>query len=158
MIIIGSGNHLFQFVHVDDLCEVSIQSCLQEKSGLFNVGAEKFGTLREDLTALIHYAGKTSRVRSVPPGLAIGALATLDKLNLSPLGPWHYLTYHKPFYFDISPVKKALGWQPKYSNQEILSTAYDWFTSHKRVVSSDATSFHKAPVKQGILRLLKGII
>ncbi len=155
IIIIGSGNHLFQFVHIDDLTEVSIQSCLQEKTGLFNVGAEEFGTLRGDLTELIAHAGKASRVKSVPPWLAIGALTALDKLGLSPLGPWHYLTYHKPFHFDIAPTKAALGWKPRYSNREILSTAYDWFVDSRPRERSGATSFHKAPVKQGVLRLLK---
>lgn len=156
IIIIGSGNHLFQFVHADDLAEVSIQSCLQEKGGLFNVGAAKFGTLREDLGALIRHAGKSGRIKSIPPWLAIGALATLDKLHLSPLGPWHYLTYHKPFYFDIEPVRAALGWEPKYSNQEILTKAYDWFVARRAsAAASGRKSFHKAPVKQGILRLIK---
>jgi nucleoside-diphosphate-sugar epimerase len=50
--VIGSGNNLFQFIHVDDLCEVSIRSALQKVPGLFNVGTDRFGTLREDLGAL----------------------------------------------------------------------------------------------------------
>ena len=36
--LIGKGTYPFQFVHVDDLCEVSIQACLQQKPGLYNVG------------------------------------------------------------------------------------------------------------------------
>src|SRR5215831_15841616 len=39
--VIGPGTYPFQFVHADDLCEVSIQSALQEKPGLFNVGAKQ---------------------------------------------------------------------------------------------------------------------
>jgi nucleoside-diphosphate-sugar epimerase len=156
--IIGSGDHLFQFVDVDDLCEVSIQSCLQEKSGLFNVGAAEFGTLRQDLGALIAHAGTKSRVRSLPVGLAIGVLATLDKLRLSPLGPWHYLTYHKPFYFDIQPTMDALGWRPRYGNVESLTRAYDWFIAHAAQQSAtEMVSFHKKAVKQRVLRLLKAI-
>src|SRR5262245_54987624 len=40
--VIGSGDHLFQFVHVDDLCAVSLESCLQLKPGTYNVGAAEF--------------------------------------------------------------------------------------------------------------------
>lgn len=156
--IMGSGDQLFQFIHVDDLSEVSIQSCLKEKSGLFNVGAQEFGTLRQDLGALIAHAGTKSRVKSLPIGLAIGALTALDKMRLSPLGPWHYLTYHKPFYFDIQPTMDALDWQPRYGNVEVLTRAYDWYVAHRKDdAAGDMVSFHKKPVKQGILRLLKAI-
>ena len=125
---------------------------------MFNVGAAEFGSLREDLGALIAHAGTKSRIKSLPAPLAIGALAALDKLRLSPLGPWHYLTYHKPFYFDIKPTMDALGWKPKYGNVSILTGAYDWFVSQlKETQSPGRMSFHKQPVKQGILRILKAL-
>jgi nucleoside-diphosphate-sugar epimerase len=159
ILVIGSGDHLFQFVHADDLAEVSIQSCLQEKRGTFNAGAEKFGTLREDIGALIRHAGVESKIRSVPPWLAISLLTVLDKLRVSPLGPWHYLTYHKPYYFDIGPVKEALGWQPRYTNNDILAASYDWFVARRTVNGGNgATSFHRAPVKQGVLHLVKKLV
>ena len=55
----------------------------------------------------------------LPVSITIFILKTLDLLRLSPLGPWHYLTYHKPFYFDIGETKKTLDWKPKYSNIKI---------------------------------------
>jgi nucleoside-diphosphate-sugar epimerase len=156
--IIGSGDHLFQFIHIDDLCEVSIQSALQERPGLYNVGTDRFGTLREDLGALIRHAGTTSKIKSLPVWLAISGLTALDKLRLSPLGPWHYLTYHKPFYFDIKPTMDALGWRPKYGNVEMLTGTYDWFLSAcRQTETASVKSFHKKPIKQGILRLLKAL-
>jgi nucleoside-diphosphate-sugar epimerase len=154
--IIGPGTHPFQFVHADDVSEVSIQSALQERPGLFNVGAAQFGTLRDDLGALIRHAETKSEIKSLPVPLAIGALTILDKLRLSPLGPWHYLTYHKPYYFDIQPTMDALGWVPKHNNVSILTGAYDGFiASRPDAGAPDQKSFHKKPVKQGILRLLK---
>jgi nucleoside-diphosphate-sugar epimerase len=156
--IIGPGTYPFQFVHADDISAVSIQSALQEKPGLFNVGAAEFGSLRDDLGALIRHAGTKSKIKSLPVPLAIGALTVLDKLRLSPLGPWHYLTYHKPYYFDIRPTMDTLGWVPKHSNISILTGAYDWFISSQRQDgASDRRSFHKQPVKQGILRVLKSL-
>jgi nucleoside-diphosphate-sugar epimerase len=156
--VIGTGNHLFQFVHVDDLAEVSIQACIQRRPGFFNVGTDRFGTLKQDLGALIAHAGSTSTVKGLPVGLAVGTLAILDKLRLSPLGPWYYLTYHKPFYFDIEPTRRALGWTPRFSNVEIMTGAYDWFIREGRAQAGQSgSSFHKGSVRQGILRVLKAI-
>lgn len=157
--VIGSGNHLYQFVHVDDVAQAVIQCCIQGTCGVFNVGAETFGTLREDLSALVRHAGTKTRIKSIPPTLAIPVLALLDKTRLSPLGPWHYLTYHKPYYFDIAPTKSALGWSPRYSNQEILVQAYEWFIS-KRTEDPDAErkSSHRRPVRQGVLHLVKRFV
>ena len=156
--VIGDGNNLFQFIHVDDLSEVSIQSCLQEKSGFFNVGTDRFGTLRQDLAALIRHAGTSSRIKSLPFGPTAFALTILDKLRLSPLGPFHYLTYHRPFYFDSSPIHDALGWRPKYGNQDMLIGAYDWFVNqYSESGASGGASLHRNPVKKGILKLVKAV-
>ncbi len=156
--IIGPGTNLFQFVHVDDLAEVSVLCALRQTPGLFNVGTDRFGTLRDALAALIAHAGTSSRVKSLPVPLAMIALQVLDKLHLSPLGPWHYMTYHKAFYFDIAPTMDALAWRPKYDNVQILTQAYDSFTgSHSSADPSRGTSIHKRPVKQGVLRLLKAL-
>lgn len=155
---IGPGDHLFQFVHADDLAEVSIECCLQEVAGTFNVGTDRFGTLREDLEGLIRHAGTASKVKRLPEKPAVLALKMLDFLRLSPLGPYHYLAYQHPYYFDISPVRNALGWAPRYSNLEILCSAYDWYVGHaKTAAGSDNESMHKRSVKQGILRLLKAM-
>lgn len=156
--VIGSGDVPFQFVHIDDLSEVSILSCLQEKSGVFNVGTDRFGTLREALEDLCQHAGTGTRVKSLPVGPTIATLKILDKLGLSPLSPWHYLTYHKAYYFDSEPVYEKLSWRPKLSNQEMMRGSYDWFVKNydQNQVDSNA-SLHKKPVKQKILRLLKAI-
>jgi len=154
--IIGRGDQLFQFVHADDLCAASIQACLLERPGAYNVGTDRFGTLRDDLTALCAHAGTGARVRSLPVGPSIALLTMLDRLGLSPLSPWHYKTYHKPFWFDSEPAFEALEYRPRHSNVETMVEAYDWFVRDYResAVRGDASS-HKSPVKQGALALLK---
>ncbi|HJT44534.1 MAG TPA: NAD-dependent epimerase/dehydratase family protein [Rhizomicrobium sp.] len=155
---IGEGNGLFQFVHCDDLADTSIIACVDHKPGVYNVGTDRFGTLREDLEFLCAHAKTGSRVKSLPAGLAIGTLTMLDKLRLSPLGPWHYLTYHKPFYFDSEPVYRALNWRPKYGNREMMCSSYDWFIRHAPSANaSKGSSAHKSPVRQGVLKILKAI-
>ena len=63
--------------------------------------------------------------------LAASSLWVADKLRLSPLGPWHYLTYHKPYYFDLKPMFDRLEWRPRYSNVEMLRQSYKWYTEHR---------------------------
>lgn len=156
--IIGKGNNLFQFVHVDDLVDAMIKSAQRGKSGIFNIGTDRFSTLREDLTAFIQKIGSTSRVRSLPATLTILALSVLDWLRFSPLAPWHYLTYHKPFYFDVSHEQETLQWQPRYSNMEAFVTAYNWYSANKDRLIEEIeweASNHHTPPKQKILKLLK---
>lgn len=152
--VIGDGNNRFQFVHVDDVAEVSIQACLQERPGCYNVGTDRFGTLREDLSWLITQAGSRSRVRSLPAGPAIALLSCLDRLGLSPLAPWHYLTYHRPFWYESGPVAEQLGWRPRFSNRDMLLDGYRWFVDGG--AAADA-SIHRSPTRQGVLRGLKAV-
>src|SRR5262249_47600654 len=127
--VIGEGNGLFQFVQAHDLMDAYLLALDHGQPGVYNVGTDRFGTLREALENLTCYASSTSKVKSLPEALTIGSLGVLDKLGLSPLAPWHYLTYHKPFYFDVSKLL-ALGWKPRYSNDEMLRESYDWFRAN----------------------------
>ena len=153
--VIGDGNQLFQFVHAHDLMDAYMLAMDANHPGAYNVGTDRFGTLREGLEKLVAYAGSTSKVTSLPAGLAINTLRALDLLHLSPLAPWHYLTYHKPFYFDVQPLLK-MGWKPRYSNDEMFRESFDWFKQHQgRLVQEGAASPHRNLVKQGLLALLK---
>jgi nucleoside-diphosphate-sugar epimerase len=153
--VIGSGNVGFQFVHAHDLMDAYMLALDKQCSGVYNVGTDRFGTLREGLGNLIHYAGTKSRVKSLPPTLTISSLNLADKLGISPLAPWHYLTYHKPFYFDVSALVNS-GWKPRYSNDEMFRESYDWFCeNYDRLSAEKAGSAHRRPVKEGILWIVK---
>ncbi len=128
--IIGKGQHPFQFLHAMDLMDAYLLACDQNVSATYNVGTDRFGTLHEALSHLIDYAHSQSRIQSLPVTPTILALKILDGLRLSPLAPWHYLTYHKPFAFDVAPLQK-LGWKPKYSNDAMLQESYDWFCENR---------------------------
>lgn len=153
--VIGKGSNLFQFVHVDDLISASIKAAFSENCGLYNIGADRYRTLREDLEELISYAKTGSKVKSLPVSLTKSALYMADILRLSPLAPWHYLTYHKPFVFDISKAVKELKWTPKYSNIEALIESYNWYLSNREAIKKESGSTHRKAVKQGILKLIK---
>lgn len=154
--VIGSGNVPFQFVHASDLMDAYMLALEHGKPGIYNVGTNRYGTLREALEKLIARAGSSSRVKSLPETLAIQTLRTLDHLRMSPLAPWHYLTYHKPFCFDVGHVE-AIGWAPRYSNDEMLWESYDMFRAggYHQASAKSAFSPHRKRVKDGVLWALK---
>jgi nucleoside-diphosphate-sugar epimerase len=155
--VIGDGNQLFQFVHAHDLMDAYLLAMDANRPGAYNVGTDRFGTLRGDLEKLIAYAGSKSKVTGLPAALTINTLRALDWLRLSPLAPWHYLTYHKPFYFDVQPLLQ-MGWKPRYSNDEMFRESFDWFRHHQgRLVQEAAASPHRNKVKQRLLAWLKKI-
>jgi nucleoside-diphosphate-sugar epimerase len=128
----------------------------QRKTGVYNLGAPRFGTLRDDLEALIRHAGTRARVVGLPPGPTIAALRLADWLRISPLAPWHYLTYHKSFHFDVTRAMRDVGWQPRYGNQDMLNESYDWFLAERESAAREASrSVHRKPVRQGIIWVLK---
>jgi nucleoside-diphosphate-sugar epimerase len=152
--VIGSGDIKFQFIHAYDLMDFYMLALDAGRSGTYNVGTDRFGTLRGDLERLIAYARSTSKVKSLPAGLAINALRLLYWLRLSPLVPWHYLTYHKACYFDVEPLL-AMGWRPHYSNREMLQESYDWFLANAAQRGDGQRSPHRSPLRQGVLWLVK---
>ncbi|MDE2291227.1 MAG: NAD-dependent epimerase/dehydratase family protein [Elusimicrobia bacterium] len=151
--ILGRGDGGFQFVHAHDLMDAYMLILDRGLPGAYNVGTDRFGTLREALEGLIRHAGSPSRVVGLPAAPAMAALRALDLLRLSPLAPWHYLTYHKPFFFDMEPLAK-LGWKARYSNDEMFRESYDWFLAH-RGEASTAASTHRSAVREGLLALLR---
>lgn len=153
--VTGRGHNRIQFVHAQDLMDFYMVALRQQKAGVFNVGTDRFGTLRQELEGVVEHAGSSSRVRSLPAGPSVLALRTLDWCRMSPLAPWHYLTYHLDFYFDVDPLLD-LGWQPRYSNQEMLRESYDWFLDHREELAVDkAGSVHRRPVRELALRILR---
>ncbi|CAG1021322.1 partial UDP-glucose 4-epimerase, partial [Methylococcales bacterium] len=152
---IGDANHLYQFIHAHDLMDAYMLALDKNVPGAYNVGTNRFGTLREGLDAVIKHANTTAKVTPLPEGLAIGTLRLCDLLGISPLAPWHYMTYHKPLYFDTKPLEE-LGWTAKYSNEEMLCESYDWFVNNfDRIKAEKAGSPHRRPVREGILSLIK---
>ncbi len=154
--IIGTGKNKIQFLHSQDLADCCYRASLRKGPEVYNIGSKGFLTLREDLQALIKHAGSPSAIISLPVTPTILALSFLDVLRLSPLASWHYLTYHKDFYFDNKRALDILGWQPQYSNAEILAVAFDSYIERK----GDKTMFgttHRKSLKQGILGIVRRI-
>lgn len=156
--VLGKGDNLYQFIHVDDLIDGCILAAHRKGSATYNLGAEDFSTMKEALQGLCDFANTGSRVKTVPFQLAVVLMNITSRLGLSPLGAYHALMYGRSMYFDISKSKSELNWQPKYSNLEMLTESYEWYLNNrKEVLSRKAGGNHVSPVNQGILKLLKFI-
>lgn len=154
--VLGAGDNTYQFVHADDLADASIRAAERPGCALYNVGAERFGTMRQTLEALCAHAGTGSRVYSVPMTLAVAAMRATSALGLSPLGPYHSLMYGRSLWFDVSRAKRELDWSARWSNDEMICQSYDWYLQHKHEVLAGSTaSPHRSAIKQGVLALLR---
>jgi nucleoside-diphosphate-sugar epimerase len=154
--ILGDGSNRYQLLAVEDLVDAVVR-CL-DADGVageaLNVGAGSFGTVREDLEALIAHAGSASRLRPVPARPAELVLRGLELAHVSPLAEWHYRTAHKDSFVSIDKARALLGWEPRLSNEETLRSTYDWYLAHRAQLGRAGTT-HRVPWSQGALGLLK---
>lgn len=125
---LGPGRNRYQLLDVDDLVDAVLLAAERPVAGAtFNLGADSPGTVREELEALVGHAGSASRVTSLPAGPARVALATLDRLGLSPLSRWHYASADRDVVLDTARAKLLLGWTPRFRTGDTLARAYDWY-------------------------------
>jgi nucleoside-diphosphate-sugar epimerase len=157
--VLGRGDNLYQFVHADDLADACALAAARPGSTSYNVGTDRFGTMRELLEGLVRHARTTSRVKSVPMAPAVAGMRLTSALGLSPLGPYHALMYGRSMYFDSSKAAAELGWRPRYSNEEMIVDSYDWFLAHRgQPAAATGMSSHRSPVREGVLALVKRLL
>lgn len=157
--VLGPGDNLYQFIDVRDLSDACLRAAARRGPAVYNVGAERFGTMRETLEGLVRHAGTPSRVRSVPMAPAVCLMRLAGALGLSPLGAYHALMYGRSLYFDTGRARRDLDWSPRFSNVESFSDSYDWYVTHRDLVlARGGPSHHRSPVRQGILWLLRFVL
>ena len=156
--MIGSGKNRYQLLDVEDLCR-AIHACMTLPEKLvndnFNIGADKYATMRQDYQAVLDEAGFGKRIVSFPARPIIFALKVLEALKLSPLYPWIYETASKDSFVSIEKAQQVLGFDPRYSNQDALVRNYQWYLASKDDFSSADGVSHRLPWKQKALKLLK---
>lgn len=157
--VLGRGDNLYQFIHADDLADACIRASERPGATSYNIGTDRFGTMRGTLETLCRHAGTGSRVVGVPMSPAEFGMRVTSALGMSPLGAYHAIAYGKPLYFDVTKAKGELGWQPQYSNEEMIVQSYDWYVAHRpNVLQARGVSRHRSAVKQGVLNLVKHLI
>jgi nucleoside-diphosphate-sugar epimerase len=153
--ILGDGGNRYQLLAVEDLVDAVVRCLDAPVAGeALNIGADRFGTVRDDLQELIEHAGSSSRLRPVPARPAEVALRALELARLSPLAEWHYRTAHKDSFVSIDKARSLLGWEPRLSNAETLCATYDWYLAHRDELRAAGTT-HRVPWDQRALGLLR---
>jgi len=124
----------------------------------FNIGAERFQTVREDIQALCDFAGSGARPMGTPAALVKLVLRVLEALKLSPLYKWVYLTADRDSFVSIERAKAQLGWQPVYSNAEALIRSYQWYLEHASGLEVGTGVTHRVAWEQGALKVFKWLL
>lgn len=156
--VLGAGNNLYQLLDVEDLCQAVLLCASGEPGAVnttFNIGAERFGSLRQSFQAVLDRAGYGKRVIGLPEAPAVWTLRALEALNLSPLYKWIYETAGKESHVSIDRAKSALGYAPEYSNEDALIRNFDWFLANRGRISADPGVTHRVPWKRGALTVAR---
>ncbi len=157
--VIGNGNNRYQLLDVDDLVEVIYLLTIKNSdkyNNAFNIGAEKYTTVKKDLETMFKVINSKSKVFPTPAFLVKKTLWIFEKLKLSPLYQWVYDTADKDSFVSINRLITTLNWHPKYSNSDALIKAYKWYyKNYKEIKSRGSGVTHTVGWKQGILGLFK---
>ena len=153
---LGKGHNRYQLLAVEDLVDAIVRAATVPEAAneVVHIGAKEFGTVKQDLQALIDHAGSDSRLTPVPVKPAELILRALELARLSPLAEWHYKTAHRDSFLDVSKAERILGWEPRLSNEQTLCETYDWYLQHREHLRGAGLT-HRVPWDQRALGLLK---
>ncbi len=157
--VLGNGNNRYQLLDVDDLVMAIYAFCLRNKKSyndVFNIGAESFNTIKNDLQKVFNVASSGSEIFPMPAFFVKKALWFFEKIGISPLYQWIYDTADKDSFVSIKKIEKTLNWRPKYSNSQALIKSYRWYLkNYKKIKSQTPGVTHTVGWKQGVLKLFK---
>jgi nucleoside-diphosphate-sugar epimerase len=149
----GRGEVRIQMCDAADFASAALRAIERRANGDYNIGSAAFGTVREDLEALIAHAGTGARLQPLPVWAIRAVLQPLELFGRSPLTAWHWVASATSFYTDHSKATEELGWEPRYTNAEALARAYDvWL----REPESSGRSAHTRPLRGAVARALRG--
>lgn len=131
--MLGNGENLYQLLEVQDICDAIEKALVTKIHGeTFNIGADDFGTWKDNLTDLIKHAKSKSKLVTLPVRSTQMALYILETFNLSPIVAWHYKTFPVNSYVSTQKAKKKIGFKPTKGNKDILIESYDWYKKHRK--------------------------
>jgi nucleoside-diphosphate-sugar epimerase len=159
--VLGSGRNLYQLLDVEDLC-AAVCLCASGEAdavnSVFNIGAERFGSLRESFQAVLDEAGYGKRIIGFPQAPAIWTLRALEAMHLSPLYKWIYETAGKDSFVSIERAKSVLGYAPAHSNSDALIRNFRWYMDNRDRIAAQPGVSHRVAWKRGALGALKRVI
>ncbi|MQS10112.1 NAD-dependent epimerase/dehydratase family protein [Streptomyces alkaliphilus] len=164
--VLGRGDVRTQMLALRDLVE-AVVTVLRAPDAVaddtYNIGAARFGTLREDFQAVLDAAGHGKRVVSVPGRPAVALLRGLERTGLSPVYGRLLYKLLDDSYVSVDKARERLGFEPLRSNREAILQTHDWWRERRAAASAASpaaggTANGRAstdPWKQGVLRMAK---
>ncbi|MCE7082164.1 NAD(P)-dependent oxidoreductase [Streptomyces sp. ST2-7A] len=171
--VLGRGDVRTQMLALRDLVEAVVTVLRAPEApanDTYNIGAARFGTLREDFQAVLDAAGHGRRVVSVPGRPAVAVLRGLERTGLSPVYGRLLFKLLDDSYVSVDKARERLGFEPLMSNREAILQTYDWWRERRAAVAAAgppavAGSGKDGPAKggrtstdpwkQGVLRMAK---
>lgn len=122
--LFGSGQNLYQMIHVEDFADLIVEALDHEVPGTFNAGALEVSSLREKVTLAAHCLGTAPVFLPVPERVAIAACSILHSLHLGPLHPEQYLTIGKDFVLSIEHTLDHFAWRPRFTDNQVIADSF----------------------------------
>ncbi len=158
--LLGDGENIYQFVDAGDVSDALIAASRVNGFDVYAIGGDGYMPLRKLYEGVISHARSRSAIISLPKAPAVFALAILDKLNISPLGPYQYTMLSRSLYADTTKLKTRLKWKPKKTNLESFIENYRWYIHNKKsfkVMGDSAMSANRSLPKMGVFSWLKAL-
>lgn len=131
--LIGTGANRYQMIAVFDCASAAVCSASRGVvNGEFNLGSANPPTVRHLLEELIRQARSRSILVPTPAWPLKAMLRFLDRVNLPILVPEQFEIADHDYVVDIEPTIRMLGWQPRFSDQDMMLEAYRQYTSARQ--------------------------
>lgn len=156
--LVGDGSNRYQFIYAKDLITAMLLAWQRRSSGVFGIGADDVGTMRETFEHVIAQAGTGARTAHLPLKPTLLAMRAAHALRVSPLGPYHYRMIAESFVFDTGRIKAELGWRPTLTNGDMLLAAYRYYVANRAEIAARRdVSAHRQAANMGVIRVLKWV-
>lgn len=137
--LIGDGSNCYQMISVQDCAQAiicAIESNFPNNS--YNLGSHNPPTIKALLGDLIAQAGSKSKLIPTHSKSVKLALSMLERLGVPLMYKEQYAIADCQYIVDIRSTQEELGWNPQYSDGDMLLAAYKQYLHTKELHKSNA--------------------
>jgi len=126
--LIGDGMNCYQMISVFDCVEATLK-CIEKgiPNSEYNLGSQNPPNVYDLLSEVIKRVGSHSILLRTNGRMIKYLLALLGNIGIELLYKEQYEIADENYIVDISHTKNDLGWEPKYSDEDMLFQAYEYY-------------------------------